>query len=107
MGVSSFEDSKKVYIKKQKIEWSPEFIPGWKNKIIAKQLENAICQLRILVKEIGSAKLGTGFLCKIPYPDEFALLPVLIKNNHIIDEENFKENKEIEIFFDDGNIKKN
>ena len=30
---------------------------------------------------------GTGFFCKIPFPDEKNVLPVLITNNHIINEE--------------------
>ena len=32
---------------------------------------------------------GTGFLCKIPFPDGYNFLPVIITNNHII---NKKEN---------------
>ena len=30
---------------------------------------------------------GTGFFCKIPFPDMNNMLPVLITNNHIINEE--------------------
>ena len=29
---------------------------------------------------------GTGFFCKIPFPNEFNLLQLLITNNHILDE---------------------
>ncbi len=106
MGSSSSKRYKKSFIPEQKIEGSPESIPRWKHKKIDGQLEKAICQIRIYDNKIGKEKLNTGFLCKILFPDEFSLLPVLIANNHIINEENFKENKEIDISFDDGKINK-
>ena len=106
MGVSYYDDYKKEYKKEMKIEGSPESIPRWKIKKIDEQLEKAICRIRIFDKEQNKILLGTCFLCKIPYPDEFTLLPVLITNNHIIDEKKFKENKEIQIYFNDGKITK-
>ena len=107
MGVSNSGNSKKEYQKESKIEGSPESIPRWKSKKIDEQLEKAICCIRIIIdKEKNIFLLGTGFLCKIPFPDEFALLPVLITNNHIIDEKRYRENRAIEIFFDDGKITK-
>ena len=60
-------------------------------KIILLQLENNIC--KILIKN----GVGTGFFCKIPHPDEFKLLPVLITNNHILNEEDLEINKNIKI----------
>ena len=36
-------------------------------------------------------KTGTGFMCKIPYQNQ--LLPVLITNNHILNEEKIKIGK--------------
>ena len=106
MGASVPDDSKKEikkkdYIKEQRIEGSLDSLPRWKSKKIDEQLEKAICRIKIYVKEIEKLKFGTGFLCKIPNPDEFVLLPVLITNNHIIDEKKYKENREIEITFDD------
>ena len=36
---------------------------------------------------------GTGFFCYIPYENENKKIPVMITNNHIIDENIFNENK--------------
>ena len=69
-------------------------------------MEKSICKIKIYDKKKKKHIYATGFLCKIPYPDEFTLLPVLVTNNHVINEEKFKDNKEIEIFFDEGNISK-
>ena len=99
--ISKKEIKKEDYIKEQRIEGSLNYLPRWKSKKIDEQLEKAICRIKIYVKEIEKLKFGTGFLCKIPNPDEFVLLPVLITNNHIIDEKKYKENREIEITFDD------
>ena len=49
-------------------------------KLILKQMETCVCQIKI------NDKKGTGTFCKIPYPDKNKLLPVLITNNHVIDE---------------------
>ena len=108
MGSSSDKDSKEEYKKEQIIIGSTEIIPRRKNKQIDDQLEKAICRIKIYFEEKNEMKikLGTGFLCKIPYPDEFSLLPVLITNNHIIDEKVYNENKEIEISFNDEKITK-
>ena len=38
---------------------------------------------------------GTGFLCYIPFPDKIHLLPVLITNNHILNEEDISIGKKI------------
>lgn len=49
---------------------------------------------------------GSGFLCKIPFPDEFHLLPVLITNNHVLNEEELTKNIKIKISFYDDKITK-
>jgi len=54
-----------------------------------KQGEN-VCKI-ILNKD----KKGTGFLCKIPFPDFYNLLPVLISNNHVLKEEHILIGKTI------------
>ena len=55
----------------------PIFIEG--TEIILNQMKKAICKIST---ESGSK--GTGFFCKIPYPDND--LKVFITNNHVIDE---------------------
>ena len=59
-------------------------------KTILFQLENCICQID---QKIGGK--GTGFFCKILFKNK--LLPVLITNNHVLKEENIKNNEIIEL----------
>ena len=49
-------------------------------KIIA-QMERNICKINI------GKNQGTGFFCKIPFPTEEKMLPVLMTNNHVINED--------------------
>ena len=74
-------------------------IPRWVSQKIDTQLEQNICKVYV-----NQNIIGTGFLCKIPYPDEFKLLPVLITNNHVLNQEFYMNNKEIKISFDDDKI---
>ena len=71
-------------------------------KIILSQLEQYVC--KIYQK---NDKKGTGFMCKIPYPDQFKLLPVLITNNHILNENDIKEDEIIKITFDNDKYERN
>ena len=65
-------------------------------KKIIEQMEKNICKLKI-----GKTQ-GTGFFCKIPFPNENNMLPVLMTNNHIIDEEFlFKKNENISLEIED------
>ena len=59
-------------------------------KKILLQMENCIAKI---VKDDG--KKGTGFFCKIPFPDESNLLNALITNNHVLDENDIKNGKTI------------
>ena len=59
---------------------------------IVEQMEKNICRINI-----GEEK-GTGFFCKIPFPDRNNMLPVFFTNNHVIDEKLlYKENAKISI----------
>ena len=49
---------------------------------------------------------GTGFFCKIPYPDKEHLLSVLVTNNHIIDEAHLRKNNKIIFSINNDKIKK-
>ena len=50
-------------------------------KTIIEQMEKYICKIKI------SETTGTGFFCKIPFPDKNNMLSVFITNNHLINEE--------------------
>ena len=72
--------------KEERIIGYPDIIPYENTKVITEQMEKCICQIKI------GNKQGTGFFCKIPFPDEENLLPVFITNNHIINQELLNEN---------------
>ena len=68
----------------------------FQNKVLLSQLEKKVCKIHK-----NNGQFGTGFLCKMPYPNQFQLLPVLITNNHVLNEEDIKINKTIKISFGD------
>jgi hypothetical protein len=72
----------------------PVTIEGTKK--ILHQMENNIC--KIFLKNGG---IGTGFFVKISYNND--IIPVMITNHHILDQEYLKENKEIQITLNDNN----
>ena len=55
------------------------------------QMKNCVCQIN------KNNKIYTGFFCKIPFPDNFNLLPILITTNKLLDENNLDNNINIEI----------
>ena len=62
------------------------------NKILD-QLKNCICKIKI--KE----KYGTGFFCIIPFKKES--IKVLMTNYNVLNEEDLKENKNLNLFLND------
>jgi len=62
-------------------------------KIIMEQMEKNICKIKI------GENQGTGFFCKIPFPDINNMLTVFITNNHVIDE-NYLNKKDVKIQLD-------
>ena len=70
----------------------PNIISYECTKKIIQQMENNICKIKI------GKEQGTGFFCKIPFPDLNNMLSVFITNNHIINQEIlYKDNLMIEI----------
>ena len=60
---------------------------------IINQMKKNICRIKM------GENQGTGFFCKIPFPDRDNTLKVLITNNHIINEEIlYKNNQKISIY---------
>ena len=68
------------------------------SKILCSQLDKYVCKIYSI-----NDTIGTGFFCKIHYPDQFKLLPVLITNNHVLDPFNLKINT-IKITMEDDTI---
>ena len=54
------------------------------------QMENCICKIYL-----NNGEIGTGFFCKIPFNNN--LLPVLITNNHVLNENDIDNNKIIKL----------
>ena len=93
-------------INEKDLKNQPSVITTDKLETILYQANNCICNIKCT-----SEGHGTGFFCKIPLPNSFNYLPVLITNNHILDKNdiqlgktiNFtteKDTKEYEIFID-------
>jgi len=90
-----------INIKKEiLIEDQPKAVPIEGIKKILFQLENCICQIH----KKSSVK-GTGFFTKILFQNK--LLPVLITNNHILEENDIKDNEIIELTMYNNKEKKN
>ena len=86
-------------IKESLIESQPIPIDIEGTKLILSQMENCICKI------FQNEKKGTGFFCKIPFPDKYNLLNVLITNNHILNENDIENNKIIKLIVRDGKQK--
>ena len=54
------------------------------------QMKNNVCRI-----SVSNGNKGTGFFCKLPYPDKDNLLSVLITNNHVINEAILEKDKKI------------
>ena len=89
------EDIKKEIM----IEKYPRPISIKGTKEILNQMENCICK----IYKNGGGK-GTGFFCNIKYNNNN--IPVMMTNNHVIDEKYIKENNNIELTLNDDNINK-
>ena len=76
----------------------PNIISYESTKKILKQMEKNICRINL------DNEQGTGFFCKIPFPNEVNMLPVLITNNHVINEQLLnKKDAKISIYIEDQN----
>ena len=64
----------------------PEPISFESTEKIVGQMKKSICEI-----DFEDSYKGTGFFCKIPFPDNEHLLPVLITNNQIINESLFEK----------------
>ena len=76
----------------------PSFITIEQNKKIIEQLENGIC--KIFMNEGGK---GTGFFCYIKKENSKISIPVLISNNHVLNEEAIKQGKIIKLSYYENN----
>jgi hypothetical protein len=59
-------------------------------------MEKSICKIKC-----NDGSIGTGFFCKIPFPDNSKLLPVLITNSHVLSRNDLLKDNFINISLDD------
>ena len=71
--------------KEKKIKDGIEPVSIAKTEKIINQMKNCVCKI------YSNGSTGTGFFTKIPYKNE--LIKVLITNNHVLDENDIKNNK--------------
>ena len=69
------------YINEKELRYYPKIISYESTENILEQMRNKICYIKLI-----DGSCGTGFFCKIPFPSADKLLPVLVTNNHLIDE---------------------
>lgn len=66
-------------VNEARIKGSPDLITHSQIRNIYHQMNNCVC--KIIKNEIR----GTGFFCKVPFPNQNNLLPALITANHVLD----------------------
>ena len=93
MGCCGYENQKNL-------EKIPISVLGDTLKIILSQMEKCICKIYCPIEGT-----GTGFFCLIPFPDKLNLLPILITNNHILEEKDINEGKIISFSINNDNNK--
>ena len=114
--VNNYEISKEALIKVNEINEKKVDIDGINKNALKKDnktmededkkeenIKNIIT--KSLVKIIKNNKeIRFGFLCKIPFPDQFRLLPVLITNYDALEKDVFIQHKPINISLDSQNF---
>lgn len=83
------------FIPEKYIEKSPSPLSIEKMEKILFQMKYSIC--RIINND---GQKGTGFFCRIPYNDN--LIPFLITNNHVLNQNKISNGKRVEITINDG-----
>ena len=79
----------------------PKYVSMENTEIILEQMKTKICKIYM---DDGSK--GTGFFCKIPFPDKNHLLPTLITNHHMINQSNLENNNTIQFSINNDKIRK-
>ena len=90
-----------------RLPYKPEGkVKGGVPRLNKKQLDEIIFQMDNCVCKIKNKIIGTGFFCKIPFPDNFKFLPVLITCNHVLDENSIAQGNEINFTLNNDKIDK-
>ena len=76
-------------------------IPVERTEKILDQAKKQLCKIYM-----SNGDFGSGFFCKIPFPDENHKLNVLFTNNHVLNKDAIKNGKIIKFSLDNDKIKK-
>ena len=88
-----------------KLPYKPEgIVNGGVPRLNTEQLNEILFQMKNCVCKIKHKIVGTGFFCKIPFPDNFHFLPVLITCNHVLDEDSIAQGNEINFTLNNDKI---
>ena len=87
-------------IKEKNMEDYPIAITAESTEVILSQMKKSICKIYM-----DDGTKGTGFFCKLPYPDKDNLKSFLVTNNHVIDESHLRKDKKIEFTINNDKIK--
>ena len=85
------EDEDQDYIKEAQIGENPDSLTPEQMEKSLFQMKNCVCKIKL-----NNGIIGTGFFCKIPFPDNFTFLPVLITCNHVLNNNNISQGKKID-----------
>ena len=89
------------YIKEKNLDKHPNPISIDKLEVILEQIKNCICNIECIIEGH-----GTGFFCRIPFPDFFNIKPVLMTNNHVLNKDDIAEGNIIEFTLNKEKIRK-
>ena len=95
------ENSDSHFIEEKLLEDYPLPITSENREIILNQMRKNIFKIYL-----NNGTKATGFFCKIPFPDNGHLLPVLFTNNHVIDKSNLTKSSKIVLSINDDKVKK-
>ena len=84
------------YVQEIYIEKSPIPLTIENMEKIINQMKKTVCKI---IKKNGDK--GTGFFCRIPFPDKDYIIHVLVTNNHVLNEKDIENGNSIEITFND------
>ena len=79
-----------MFIEEKELRNYPNVISFECTEKILEQMRNKICNIKLI-----DGTLGTGFFCKIPFPTKDKMLPILVTNNHLIDEKILENKNEL------------
>ena len=80
------------YNKEKDLGKMPKSISLEQMDIIKEQMEKSVCKIHCI-----DGGTGTGFFCKIPFSNEFNLVPILVTNEHVIKEKDIKPGNKIKL----------